>query len=111
VSAASSKQPPRTPLAGLLRRDAYPARHGDDTSVVLVDADHFKANNDRLGRAAGDVVLAALGARLTAFAGARSRPSAGARVVPWPGGRVRWVQEVGATSMCSVPRWLVPVSV
>ncbi|MFE6526072.1 GGDEF domain-containing protein [Streptomyces sp. NPDC057794] len=66
----------KDPLTGLLRRDAYTARarqvlarHGDDVAVVLVDADHFKDINDDLGHAAGDVVLAAFGARLTAWAG------------------------------------------
>ncbi|MET9427931.1 MULTISPECIES: GGDEF domain-containing protein [unclassified Streptomyces] len=69
----------RDPLTGLLRRDAYTARarqvlrrHGDDTVVVLVDADDFKAVNDTLGHAAGDTVLAAYGARLTAWAGPRA---------------------------------------
>ncbi|WAE70674.1 GGDEF domain-containing protein (plasmid) [Streptomyces cavourensis] len=68
----------RDPLTGLLRRDAYTARarrllarHGD-TTVVMVDADHFKQINDSLGHAAGDVVLAAFGARLTAWAGPRA---------------------------------------
>ncbi|MEU3708357.1 GGDEF domain-containing protein [Streptomyces anulatus] len=69
----------RDPLTGLLRRDAYTARarrllarHGDDVTVVMVDADHFKAVNDTLGHAAGDTVLAAFGARLTAWAGPRA---------------------------------------
>ncbi|MFE2609434.1 GGDEF domain-containing protein [Streptomyces mirabilis] len=68
----------RDPLTGLLRRDAYTARarrllarHGDDTTVVMVDADHFKQINDGMGHAAGDTVLAAIGARLTAWAGPR----------------------------------------
>ncbi|MFJ4343161.1 GGDEF domain-containing protein [Streptomyces sp. NPDC088915] len=67
------------PLTGLLRRDTYTARarrllarHGDDATVVMVDADRFKAINDRLGHAAGDTVLAAFGARLTAWAGPRA---------------------------------------
>ncbi|WP_435239959.1 GGDEF domain-containing protein [Streptomyces sp. YPW6] len=66
----------KDPLTGLLRRDAYTARarrllarHGDGLAVVMVDADHFKQINDSLGHAAGDVVLAAFGARLTAWAG------------------------------------------
>ncbi|MFE7517121.1 GGDEF domain-containing protein [Streptomyces sp. NPDC057540] len=69
----------RDPLTGLLRRDAYTARarrllarHGDDTTVVMVDADRFKEINDRLGHAAGDTVLAAFGARLTAWAAPRA---------------------------------------
>ncbi|MEU5971991.1 GGDEF domain-containing protein [Streptomyces globisporus] len=69
----------RDPLTGLLRRDAYTARarrllarHGDDVTLVMVDADHFKQINDSLGHAAGDVVLAAFGARLAAWAGPRA---------------------------------------
>ncbi|MFD5848208.1 GGDEF domain-containing protein [Streptomyces chartreusis] len=66
----------KDPLTGLLQRDAYTARarqvlarHGDNTAVILVDADHFKDINDTLGHPAGDAVLAAYGARLTAWAG------------------------------------------
>lgn len=69
----------KDPLTGLLRRDVYTARarrilarHGDDTAVVMVDADRFKQINDSLGHAAGDTVLAAFGARLTAWAGPRA---------------------------------------
>ncbi|MEV6726673.1 GGDEF domain-containing protein [Streptomyces xanthochromogenes] len=69
----------KDPLTGLLRRDAYTARarrllarHGDKVTVVMVDADRFKAINDGLGHAAGDTVLAAFGARLTAWAGPRA---------------------------------------
>ncbi|MEU0360037.1 GGDEF domain-containing protein [Streptomyces cyaneofuscatus] len=69
----------RDPLTGLLRRDAYTARalrllarHGDNTAVIMIDADYFKQINDSLGHAAGDVVLAAFGARLTAWAGPRA---------------------------------------
>ncbi|WP_314223617.1 GGDEF domain-containing protein [Streptomyces zaehneri] len=68
----------RDPLTGLLRRDSYTvrarrllSRHGDDTAVVLIDQDHFKAVNDDFGHAAGDAVLAATAARLTAWAGPR----------------------------------------
>jgi diguanylate cyclase (GGDEF)-like protein len=66
----------KDPLTGLLRRDAYTARarrllarHGDDTAVVIVDQDHFKAVNDMMGHPVGDAVLAATAARLTAWAG------------------------------------------
>ncbi|OQD57845.1 GGDEF domain-containing protein [Streptomyces phaeoluteigriseus] len=66
----------KDPLTGLLRRDSYTARarrllarHGNDTAVVIVDADHFKGINDGFGHPAGDAVLAAFGARLTAWAG------------------------------------------
>ncbi|MFD9572624.1 GGDEF domain-containing protein [Streptomyces sp. NPDC059982] len=69
----------RDPLTGLLRRDSYTARarrllarHGDKVTVVMVDADRFKQINDGLGHAAGDTVLAAIGARLTAWAGSRA---------------------------------------
>lgn len=69
----------RDPLTGLLRRDAYTtrarrllARHGGKVTVVMVDADHFKQINDGMGHAAGDTVLAAIGARLTAWAGPRA---------------------------------------
>lgn len=69
----------KDPLTGLLRRGAYTARarrllarHGDDTVLVMVDADHFKQINDTMGHPAGDAVLAAFGARLTAWAGPRA---------------------------------------
>ncbi|MFJ6000356.1 GGDEF domain-containing protein [Streptomyces sp. NPDC092370] len=69
----------RDPLTGLLRRDAYTARarrllarHGDETTAVMVDADRFKEINDGLGHAAGDTVLASIAARLTAWAGPRA---------------------------------------
>lgn len=44
----------KDPLTGLLRRDAYTAharrllaRHGDDTTVVMVDADHVDRTKDK----------------------------------------------------------------
>ncbi|MEW2134607.1 GGDEF domain-containing protein [Streptomyces sp. NPDC005435] len=69
----------KDPLTGVLRRDSYTARarrllarHGDDTVLVMVDADHFKRINDMAGHPAGDAVLSAFGARLTAWAGPRA---------------------------------------
>ncbi len=56
------------PLTGLANRRAFDRRlieeterahrHGRELSLMLVDIDHFKAINDRLGHAAGDRVLA-----------------------------------------------------
>ncbi|MFD8609495.1 GGDEF domain-containing protein [Streptomyces sp. NPDC059631] len=69
----------KDPLTGLLRRDVYTARagrilarRGNDTTVIMVDVDRFKEVNDGLGHEVGDIVLAAIGARLTAWAGARA---------------------------------------
>lgn len=68
----------RDPLTGLLARDGYTraatqlvARHGDHALVVFLDVVDFKALNDRYGHAAGDRVLAELGARLAQWAGPR----------------------------------------
>ncbi|HET6358022.1 GGDEF domain-containing protein [Streptomyces sp.] len=66
----------RDPLTGLLRRDGYTAkarrvidRHAGTAAVVIVDLDHFKEINDRLGHAVGDRVLAATADRISAWAG------------------------------------------
>jgi len=58
-------------LTGLLNRRAFleaantelirSDRTSTSTSALLIDVDHFKQINDRLGHAAGDVVLAAMG--------------------------------------------------
>lgn len=40
-------------------------RHGEALSVVLLDADHFKEINDRLGHLAGDDLLRGLALRIT----------------------------------------------
>lgn len=66
------------PLTGLLNRQAFDEglarllldrRAGRAVAVMLVDLDGFKPINDTYSHAAGDAVLAALGARLAALAG------------------------------------------
>ncbi|MGF1664337.1 MAG: diguanylate cyclase domain-containing protein [Kineosporiaceae bacterium] len=61
----------RDALTGLANRAGFVAafaeamRHGPaDTSVLLVDVDHFKQVNDTHGHGVGDAVLTALGARM-----------------------------------------------
>ena len=53
----------RDPLTGLRNRrglfDEYPDGAAGETTVVVMDLDHFKAINDRFGHAAGDRVLRA----------------------------------------------------
>lgn len=44
---------------------AYAVRREQQFAVVIIDVDHFKAINDTLGHAAGDVVLQTVAARLT----------------------------------------------
>jgi diguanylate cyclase (GGDEF)-like protein len=48
-------------LAALISRAR---RHGQDLSVLVIDADRFKSLNDRHGHQAGDAVLTGLAARL-----------------------------------------------
>jgi diguanylate cyclase (GGDEF)-like protein len=65
------------PLTGLANHRAFQERlhaevgrarrHQRPLALALIDVDHFKAINDRSGHAAGDRVLAALGARLQAL--------------------------------------------
>jgi diguanylate cyclase (GGDEF)-like protein len=64
------------PLTGLLNRRSYEMlldqavartrRYGWPFALVLLDLDSFKAVNDRLGHAAGDAALKALGAEIRA---------------------------------------------
>ena len=66
----------RDPLTGLPNRRALDDeldrqlaradRHGHPLSVALIDLDHFKSVNDRLGHHAGDRALVAAGRRLAA---------------------------------------------
>jgi len=69
-------QATRDGLTGLFNRRAFlerlaeelarAKRNGSKLSLLLLDVDHFKRVNDRLGHQAGDDVLRALGSRLSA---------------------------------------------
>lgn len=48
----------------LEREVAFARRHGTPLTVLMLDADHFKAINDDFGHPAGDAVLAELARRL-----------------------------------------------
>ena len=50
----------------LVAATAAGRRHGQPSSVLMVDVDHFKTVNDTRGHDAGDTVLQAVAARLTA---------------------------------------------
>jgi diguanylate cyclase (GGDEF)-like protein len=59
----------RDALTGVLTRGAFDARlrqrgHEGKAALVLIDLDHFKIINDTFGHAAGDRVLASMGALL-----------------------------------------------
>jgi diguanylate cyclase (GGDEF)-like protein len=57
----------RRAFVGTLQREiARSGRYGQELSLLLLDVDHFKQINDRLGHNTGDVVLAALGRNLHA---------------------------------------------
>jgi diguanylate cyclase (GGDEF)-like protein len=60
----------RASTAALERLIAMAGRFGQPLSIALVDLDHFKAFNDRLGHAAGDDALRRIGTMFTtAFRG------------------------------------------
>ena len=69
---ARRRRPRVTLLDAALERDerqveallSRARRHGHALAVLMIDADHFKALNDRHGHAAGDAALRALADRL-----------------------------------------------
>jgi diguanylate cyclase (GGDEF)-like protein/PAS domain S-box-containing protein len=71
------EQATRDPLTGLHNRRyldeelhgelARAGRDGTPVSLLMLDVDHFKEVNDRLGHAAGDDVMRAIAQRLTAM--------------------------------------------
>lgn len=68
------------PLTGLLNRRAFiqlAIGRGNPHRLMLIDVDHFKAINDRLGHDAGDEVLRAL---VDALQGCRPRDSLAVRL-------------------------------
>jgi diguanylate cyclase (GGDEF)-like protein/PAS domain S-box-containing protein len=75
VEAELEHQAFHDPLTGLPNRALFAdrlvhafaqrARTGMDPSVLFLDVDHFKAVNDRLGHAAGDLLLRAVADRLS----------------------------------------------
>ena len=88
-------------LTGLMNRRAFAAaaeielsrsrRHGYQLGLALLDVDHFKLVNDRRGHAAGDLVLASLGAHLR-------------RVLRVPDLAARWGGEEFVIAYTSTPR-------
>jgi len=70
-----AEQATRDELTGCFNRRAFNGLHSDEvarsirhdhaTTLLLIDLDHFKSVNDRLGHRAGDKVLAEAGRRIS----------------------------------------------